>query len=447
MLSVVNSVLIVFVIILFVTNDRSLKISILIISSMLFSVAKVPYLPNGIASPKYVFPLCYFLSELHNIKKDYKECKKSSVFKIFEILIILTLFTIIVSPHLWNFHNLRSYLQSSLFSQYLAFFLAFVSIRNDRDMEKVLRYSFVGIFALFILGLINFVEGRCDYLTRITAGTQSLGEKTAIGEYYSLATRFRVQATFSLACTYGCVNIAYFFMYLYGGVKNLINKKITFLAISFSLFGIFMCGFRSLIACIILALAFYWMFAFKSNAKMKYLLIFIVVSSILYLNVPTIRDRVDSTINVASDVKGDEDISGSSIEMRTIQFLAVCDHIRGRELIGRGWGYFNIDLGWDDNYSKDGRLFGLEGIHLEYLLERGIIGLGLLLFFLFCIFKKFYRNQELDRQVVSCGMAILVGWFVFSFTTGEQSTFYPCFLILGLFLRLSNELEEGRPIE
>lgn len=434
---------------MFITNDRPLKISILIISSMLFSMADVPYFPKGVSMTYIAFPLCYLLSEISNIKYDYLECKKSSVFRVYVILIILTLYTIIVSPHLWEFVGLRRFLLSSLFSKYLAFFLAFISIRNDRDMKKVLRYSFVGIVALFILGLINLVEEKSDYLTEITSERQAFGRDSVVGEFYGTADRFRVQATFSLACTYGCVNIAYFIMYLYGGVKKLINKYISFLAMAFSMFGIFMCGFRSLIICIIVALASYWIFAYKGFSKIKYVLIFILISSILYLNVPEIRDRIDMAINTMTSTKGDVEVGGSSIEMRIIQFLAVWDHIAGRELIGCGYGYFMIDMGWGVDALKsvkDSHLWGLEGIQLNFLLERGIIGFGLLLFFIFYVFENFYRDMGLDRYVASCGIAILVGWIMFTFTTGEQSTFYPCFMILGLFLRLSNELEEGRTI-
>ena len=84
-------------------------------------------------------------------------------------------------------------------------------------------------------------------------------------------------------------------------------------------------------------------------------------------------------------------MSGSSIEMRVLQYTAVMNHVRDHFLLGRGLDYFFIDMGWSEGkqYLVDQDLFGLEGVLMNYLLERGFLGICFYLFFLCLCFVFF----------------------------------------------------------
>ena len=120
--------------------------------------------------------------------------------------------------------------------------------------------------------------------------------------------------------------------------------------------------------------------------------------------------------------------------MRLSQYGYVLIHIEGNEWLGLGKGY------WEHIYSENPRsvegLLGVESVILQYLLERGIIGLALWAAFYTVIIIYFCKNRKTSKALTGLGVSILTLYLVFSIGTGELGSVYPTMLLLGMTMRM-----------
>jgi O-antigen ligase len=161
--------------------------------------------------------------------------------------------------------------------------------------------------------------------------------------------------------------------------------------------------------------------------------IFLIVNEF----VPAVHEKVDY---VSSMFSSRSNIEGSSTEMRTTQLFSVMYYIKDSPYLGRGKDFFSIDLGWKDvlNGSSvvDPDLCGMEGVYLQYLLERGSVGYMLYLVYWFVLFFFFFRNRRVDRELGALALSIWTTYFVFSHSTGNLLSLHCTLLLLGVCLKL-----------
>ena len=130
----------------------------------------------------------------------------------------------------------------------------------------------------------------------------------------------------------------------------------------------------------------------------------------------------------------DSETKGSSISLRMSQYAYVLMYVEGHEWLGLGKGY------WAYSYAKDRRsaegIYGVESVILQYLLERGIIGLILWATFYTPIFLYFLRNRRKRKVLSGLGASILSLYLVYSIGTGELGSVYPTMLLLGMTIKM-----------
>ena len=113
--------------------------------------------------------------------------------------------------------------------------------------------------------------------------------------------------------------------------------------------------------------------------------------------------------------------------------------IRNDFYFGKGFRYFFYDMGWSEMGEGgvvDWSLRGLEGVYLNYLLERGIVGYLLYLFiWLYLIFYSL-RSIKVNKTAAVTTLTIIIGYLSFAHMTGELGTAYATMLFVGMFLSL-----------
>ena len=108
----------------------------------------------------------------------------------------------------------------------------------------------------------------------------------------------------------------------------------------------------------------------------------------------------------------DNDIRGSSMEMRLNQFDAALKEISENPIFGRGYGYRDYWIYKHNALHPD--LLGFESILLLYLVERGWLGL-LFFFIMIAYLYKLFRRATSERSVI---MYIFLGFFLSIMMTG-----------------------------
>lgn len=417
--------------------NRESKIAILILGSMLFSLVNVPAVP--LHSANMLLPFSFLLSELKNLKNLIKQTRHTIIWNLTGVSIIMVIITIVTSPHLSDVTNIRYFIQYELFFKYFAILYAFWSFGKDENSIKAtLKYTFWGIIILTFFGLLNYITKTADFVGTMLAGAETLyaGDTSLdVNESFTYQDRFRVQSMFVNPFDYGYICLLILILHIYGFTQKKEKKLIFYIVVIGSVFGIVTCGCRTILLCAVIGFCVYMLIAYKLKKKIKYglFMIFICIGS--YQFIPAVQETTDKMLSV---FEKNSDVGGSSLEMRTIQYAAVMYHIQDSPLFGCGYNYFNIDLGWGQGkeYLKDSRLAGLEGVVMNYLLERGFCGLIFYLIFYISLITFCYRNKQYSRSIAALGLSILTVYICFANMTGELKSVYPTLLIMGYVIKM-----------
>ena len=170
--------------------------------------------------------------------------------------------------------------------------------------------------------------------------------------------------------------------------------------------------FVSLICCLIVLsgtrgamvpMALVLIFGFMKNVtfSFKKVLLFLFAVVLVVSLIPDkewkkITEKVDpfvTSLQFWDDEKQKEnEIHGSTMEMRIDQFSAAIEEIEGNPLFGRGYGYREYWQTKHNGLHPD--LLGYESILIYYLVERGWIGLLFFFVMVFYIYKMFRRTSS-----------------------------------------------------
>ena len=214
------------------------------------------------------------------------------------------------------------------------------------------------------------------------------------------------------------------------------------------LFGVVTCNCRTVLFCYgVCALLFAICLQKEASRKFKIVVITIAACTLLVWLFPFAR-RI--WLSVMSIFDASSNIRGSSLGMRILQLGTVLYYISGSGLyllFGRGVHFFELDLGWEDGsaLAVDSDLYGLEGIYLNLLLERGIVGFAIYLAMVTLILVFIIRHRKYGIKLYSFGLCVLALYILFSFMTGELLSFMPAFYILGYVI--ANQSLRERVIE
>ena len=133
----------------------------------------------------------------------------------------------------------------------------------------------------------------------------------------------------------------------------------------------------------------------------------------------------------------DNDISGSSMEMRLDQFDAAIEEIDENPVFGRGYGYRDYYIFMHNDLHPD--LLGFESVLLLYLVERGWLGLIFFFIMAFYIYKLF--QEETSAKTII--FLVFLGYLLSIIMTGVRPltllfVCLSCSIVCGLASRDEN---------
>lgn len=418
--------------------ERSYKVAIMMLGTLVFTLVTVP-IPFGAAN--YLIPLSFIISELRHLKSLIKETKGTIIWKLMGLSFIMFLLTIINSPHLHDFTSIRYFLQSELLFKYFVLLYAFWAFGKDENsIRPTLKCTYIGMIVLTFFGLLNYLTKTADFVSVMMSGVEYAGVGASdiygAGGAFTYSDRFRVQAMFLNPFDYGYVCILILILHFYAMINRMEKKGVFYIVALCSIFGVITCGCRTILLCSIIGVVVYVLMAFSMKKKIKLALWSILVTIVIYLFVPAAQEATDYMFSM---FKENSKIGGSSLEMRELQYAAVLYHIKDNPLFGCGYGYFNIDLGWGlgKEFMVDRDLYGLEGVVMNYLLERGLVGLFLYVLFYICLIIFCFRIRLYFRAVSALGISILVTYLCFANMTGELRSAYPTLLLMGYVIKVT----------
>lgn len=417
------------------------KIAIFFFSIICLDAATIRFIPFG--GSKFFLSMCFIGSELPRIKRRIKLLKVKKMFPLVLMMILATFVLAVNSTHYQSVFNFLRLVILELIAKYFVICYAFIAISNSRQFKPAFRASYVALLILTAFGIINLITKYAIWIDINYQGMEG-GTLSDLGRKFLEADRFRVQAMFQNPFNYGYICILMSLFFLYGHLNKIILKKQYYVAQLCCLFGIVQCGCRTIILCYIVGLL---LFVYNAFSLKKWLGKALVVIIVLVLSLPFIPniDKYTSFFAKAFDTStiayGDE-VGGSSIGMRVVQFTAVLYHIKDHVLFGRGKDFFTIDLGFGEEGTKtliDKDLLGLESVLMNLLLERGIVGVLFWCIFYGTLLFWTIKLRKYDKYTYSLCFSLLIVYLAFSNMTGELNSVFPTLLLIGGCLRILKE--------
>ena len=415
--------------------ERKYKLAILLLSAVCFNCVRISFIPFGMS--KFILCVCFIFSELPYIVSHIKNLKQTILNSLIFAMIIATVILAINSPH---YNNLMQYIRliiMELLAKYFVICYAFLSIKNEKDLRPSFNVTYYGLLILTAFAIFNYITKHAIFIDEMLKGMNLVDVMQDAGSKFTFAERFRVQAMFFNPFDYGYICILLLLFNWYGYMKSFITKKRFYIIIGCCIFGIIACGCRTIILCCLIGVLVYVLLVYNLSTKIKYFAICSLCSIVLFSSVPLLQEKINEMFSMFDK---NSSVSGSSIEMRMLQYTAVLYHISDHVLFGRGLDFFNIDMGWGEGkqFLIDKDLYGLEGVLMNYLLERGIVGVCFYLFFYVTLLAYFISNRKYDKLCTSLSIAILAIYLSFANMTGELSSVFPTLLIVGTGVKILN---------
>ena len=414
---------------------RQVKVGMLLLTSMLFSLVKVPLVPFGSSSILLV-SICMMISEFPRLGRYLRLLVRTPISKLILLALVGGLVCCIFSPHLRTFSELKSFFLTEYIIKYFSLAYSFCLIRRPTDLKPILRILFYGLIVMTFFAIINLITGSSIYVKELMGNVEVANRLTADaieGDFHS-AERFRTQATFIFPFDYGYICCIVLALMSFGFKKGMIDKIKFLVSLICCLFGIFSCGCRTVLFCALIGTVCFLRF---TTPRKKFLRILSIscVSALLLLCIPFVRNRFSTMTTMFST---DSDVEGSSLTMRIVQYSTVLDYIDGAQfLFGNGYNFFNLDLGWADheNSLMDRDLEGLEGVLMNLALERGLVGILVHMAFYFLLLYLVIRHKIYSKNLAALGVSVLVVYLLFANMTGELSSVYPTLIVIGYVLK------------
>ena len=400
---------------------REYKIGILFMSTILMTMVSFPV---GGISAETAISVAFLMSEVINIGEIWRKIKSSLMLPFCIIAVLSFAICVATSPNLQTVSGMAHFGLLEMFTKQFALLYAFICLRRKTSLKPLLTISFVSLVLMTVVAYANYASG-------VSFLVDELYDETLVDYDFITAERFRVQATFVNPFDYGFICVLLALLHLYAYIDHLESPAICAVSQLCCIFGVFTCNCRTIWFCYLVCLPIFVLALIRDKKlKASILLGALVLAVLAFMLIPQFRKMF---VWIASIFDPTSVTKGSSLAMRLVQLATVFYYIQGAFLFGRGVYFFNIDMGWENGslMAADSDLYGLEGIYLNLLLERGFVGLFIFIAMMTLLIVFIVKHRKLGRRVYALGLSVFILYLTFCFMTGELSSTMPSFLILG----------------
>ena len=419
---------------------RSYKLAVMLLSLSCLTMVRVPGIPFGTCN--YIIPISFLLSEVRSIVHHLEDIRPTIISKLLLLVMVALIIAYITSPHYsGSLSGAIRLIVRDLIVKYFAIAYAFVCVYEEEDLQPLLRFTFCALILLTAFGVINLIDHHSYLVDELASVSRNTTDAELLGGYYEQQDRFRVQSMFTNPFNYGYICMISLFLHTWGYLKGFESKLGFYTVVVCAVFGIWTCNCRTVFFSTMVGYLVFYLIYKEQTGRIRYALITSLGFLLLYAFVPPVQQLISY---IFSMFQSNSNIAGSSLEMRMVQYMRILYYWNGHEWFGRGIDYFWIDLGWSEGKENavDKDLFGLEGVTMNLLLERGAVGLITYITFYLALCSHIYKIRYIDQTTSAIGLAVLFAYLVFANLTGELFSVFPTLLIVGVIFSLLYQQED-----
>lgn len=315
--------------------------------------------------------------------------------------------------NLWRGHVMASLIFPFAIWNYIKINKESIILFRKVLLVCVLLAAFYGLF-------LTLIPGTNPYITMLAdVNGAEFDEKYALasdeGRLFG-----RISSVFVHPMSFGLF-LGLSFVYLYS-IRKKINAKIYYFIMFVIIADILFCGVRSVIVGLFLS-GMYYIFC---NANFKLLLGVLIIGLVgvqIISFFPDLASYLGSLVDLNNE-KGD--VTGSSLEMRAVQFLGCLSEISNCLLFGKGYGWTQY---YTLLYEFHPIMLGFESLVYVVLCNSGIIGVLLWVVMCLIIIRYNHKFTRKKKHLLNC---LLIFFLAYSITTGLYNylQYYILFYIL-----------------
>lgn len=411
---------------------REWKAALLVMGTMTLTVVTIPAVPLHKAN--FLLLASFLLSELPYLRWHLGALRSTPLLR---DVLFWACISALIAAFTTTYTSPGLFLRFELVFKYFVIAYAFLAVKDEKSLRPVLYVSMWCLIVLTLFGILNYITKSATFVNALTEGSTILWTKdTSLGDLYAQDRRFRVLSMFTSAFDYGYTCLVILLLHIYAWIRGLESKSTFLIVLVCSLFGIIFCQCRIVWVSLLLSISCFYIWNFSPSKIIVASVLILCTFIVSYTSIPIVEEKMNMLTDAFAEKSETE---GSSIQLRISQFLYVLSYTKGHELLGLGHGYWAYNL-TEDLESIEG-LFGIESVILQYLLERGYIGLILWALFYAIIFRYFWKNRKKVRTLTGLGASILTAYLIFSLGTGELGSVRPTLLLLGFVIKLIEQPE------
>lgn len=333
------------------------------------------------------------------------DLKPFRAFIVFYILILLVIpFTNGISAD-YQIDRWRGMIMLNLFVP-----IAMWNMRCMKDAYVPLRICIiVTIIISCVYGLFLTTMGGINPYAMIF---YALNGEDYLYEWFGAGTRLfgRISSVFTHPMSYGMF-LGCTLIYIYH-LRDKISKYLYYGLMTLILINILICGVRSLLFASLITFIFF----FIACGKIKIILGLSLVASVIAL-VVVLTPELYEYFNAVSDVSDQNEIGGSSLDMRLSQLDGCFREIKDCFLVGKGHMWHEYYL---VKFEEHPVIFGFESLLFIIICDYGMFGFfiyGIMLLILLQTQNKYIKGS-LDRLTLNC---YIVFYLSYCILTGDYS--------------------------
>ena len=420
---------------------REWKAALLVMGAMTLTVVSIPAVPLHKAN--FLLLTSFLLSELPYLRWHLGELRDCPFLG--KVLLLASI-SALIAAFTTTYTSPGLFLRFELVFKYFVIAYAFLAVKDEKSLKPVLYVSMWCLIVLTLFGILNYITKSATFVNALTEGSTILWTKdTSLGDLYAQDRRFRVLSMFTSAFDYGYTCLVILLLHIYAWIRGLESKSTFLIVLVCSLFGIIFCQCRIVWVSLLLSISCFYIWNFSPSKIIVASVLILCTFIVSYTSIPIVEEKMNMLTDAFAEKSETEGSSiqlslerrrngRSSIQLRISQFLYVLSYTKGHELLGLGHGYWAYNFA-EKSESIEG-LFGIESVILQYLLERGYIGLILWALFYAILFRYFWKNRKKVRTLTGLGASILTAYLIFSIGTGELGSVRPTLLLLGFVIKL-----------
>lgn len=336
-----------------------------------------------------------------------------------------------------NFSYQTSRLVQFTITDFMPAFIFMIGIKKQNDLHILIRTLFICCIILCTWGIITTLIGQNPYVDLLKNAYSQSGDSVINATMNNDRGYTDSSATFLHANGLGYFLPITFALFFY--IRELSpSPKYIILLILLSILVI-ICSKRSaFIAYFMFWIAYFMQTGTKRKIKLLksglVLLIFVYVIVSILPQLSSIKGMLESSLFFWNDsVAEDNNIGGSSFEMRIFQVLYSFIEVKDNLLFGHGFG-------WTSHYLTQNPfhpiLYGFETIISEATVNGGIIGLILWCIMFYKSYKYSIQKAATKNDIIYCKIFTTVQ-IVIAVATG-----FSYFIFYGIYIVMLNKIHE-----